>query len=247
LQIDFFDTCINITNIEEQKKQLIASLGEKQLRVFYYLNSYSFYLIHKNSTFKKAFNNADYIIPDGQSIVWGVKIINKTKIEKVTVNHSFFDFILQTLAEKQSRIYLLGSQEIILQKAIKNLENKAEINICGFHHGYFNQEKSEEIVTNINISNPNILLVGMGMPTSEIWIDENYNNFGNYIIMTVGNLFDIIAGERKMAPNIFYKSGLEWLYRMLQEPSYLFKRYLKSNFYFLYKVLLYKLKWLNEG
>lgn len=238
MKINFLKTFINITNIEEQKKAISEAIDKKRKKVFFYLNSYSFYLSEKNPLFNEAFNSADYVVPDGMSIVLGIKLLTNMRVEKVTPNHSFFDYLANEYSERNVSIFLLGSDDEALQKAVVNLNKDfPKLKIAGYHIGYFKEEESPEVIKKINSAKPDILFVGMGMPKSEIWIHKYYERFDDYLIFTVGNLIDIIAGRIRIAPRIFYNSGFEWMFRLIQEPKKLFFRYLKSNSYIIYKIL----------
>ena len=232
------ETFVNIKTQNELFEQIKLSLQRKEKKIFFYLNSYSFYLVHHNDEFKAAFNSADFILIDGMSIVYLLKRNKYNNIEKVTFNHTFFKYLLSYFQEKKTRIYLLGSKEQNVIKAQENLIEKG-LNICGVQHGYFNMEVSDEIIEDINKLSPDIILVGMGMPKSEKWLIENRDKFGDYNIITVGNLIDIFAGKASLAPTILFNSPFEWIYRLIREPKKLLKRYLISNFYLMRKLLLF--------
>lgn len=109
--------------------------------------------------------------------------------------------------------------------------------VAGFADGYFTSNNEVDIVNNINSSNAEILIVGMGMPKSEIWIQTIKDKLTVKCIFSVGAFFDFASNEKKMAPGWFFNSGFEWIYRLLQEPERLWRRYLKCNFYFLFKMI----------
>ena len=226
------ETFVNIKTQNELFEQIKLSLQRKEKKIFFYLNSYSFYLVHHNEEFKTAFNSADFILIDGMSIVYFLKRYKYNNIEKVTFNHTFFKYLLSYFQEKKTRIYLLGSKEQNVIKAQENLIEKG-LNICGVQHGYFNMKDSKKIIEEINKLTPDILLVGMGMPKSEKWIIENKRKFNDYNIITVGNLIDIFAGKASLAPTILFNSPFEWIYRLIREPCKLTPRYIRSNLFIL--------------
>jgi len=231
VKIDFLDTFINIRNNEEYTRSIEEALKSDKRKTFYYLNTHSFYLIKNNSYFKDVFNRADFIIADGIGIVWGIRLLKKIKINKVVFTYSFFDGLAEMFSENKSRLYLLGSTEYNCRNAVDGIKNKfPNIEICGFHHGFFDIESdSGKIIENINLSGCDVLIVGMGLPVSEKWINENLNKLKVKIVFSVGAFIDIAAGQKKIAPRFLYNSGFEWLYRLINEPKRLFFRYLKSN------------------
>ena len=234
---------INIRNNTEYLDAIQKSLSGKNKVTFFYLNSYSFYLVNKNEEFRSAFNKADFIIADGFSIVWLIKKLYGIKIEKVVFTYSFFEDMHKIFLKGKTKIFILGSQDETIEKSFGILKNDFNINITGYSYGFFDQRNdSAKIIKKINESNAEILIVGMGMPQSEIWIQENLERLNPKIIFSVGGFFDFLAQDKKMAPKWMYNSGLEWLHRLIQEPSRLFKRYLTANSYLILYLIKNELK-----
>jgi len=234
---------VNIQNNTEYFEAIQNSLKGKNKTIFFYLNSYSFYLANKNKEFGIAFNKADYIIADGYSIIWLLKVLKKLKIEKVVFTYSFFQNLEDLFLKEKSKVFILGGTQSVIEKAAKKMKSKSKLNIVGYSNGFFNIEtQNDEIIKQINHANPDILICGMGMPRSEIWIQKNLNNVNTKIIFSVGGFFDFLIGENKSAPKWMYNSGLEWLHRLIQEPNRLFKRYFIANTYLIHIVLKTKLK-----
>jgi len=236
---EFIDAKIlNVLSQDEYLRCISETLHNSYLKTFTYLNSYSYYLFHNNPVFKKAFLEFDYIIPDGYSIVWAARKIDKMEIKKVVFTYSFFEILANFFSNEKIKIFFLGGKNSTIKKAIDEIELKfPDLLIAGFTDGYFNSDYEEEIVRNINSSNAEVLIVGIGMPKSEVWIQKIKTRLNVKCIFSVGGFFDFASMEKDMAPGIFFNSGFEWLYRFLQEPARLWKRYLKCNLYFLYKVL----------
>ena len=233
MNIKFQNSFINITNENEYLNSIISSLNSEQINTFFYLNSYSFYLADKDKEFKKALNNADFVIADGYSVVLITKLLYKIKIEKVVFTYLFFDKISTLLEGK--KIFLLGGTQNVIDKAYEKLKNKYKLSIVGNSNGYFND--SEKIINCINSSRADILICGMGMPKSEIWIQNNISALRLKCVFSVGGFFNFLVNDKKQAPNIFYNSGFEWIYRLIQEPKRLFKRYLIANTYFIFQLV----------
>lgn len=233
---DLFNTDINIINDKDFLDKIESTVVNNHLRVFFYLNTYSLYLINHNEKFRSAFLNSDYVCADGSSIKFAHYFLNSTNIQKVTFSHFFFSKLNEFLKEKKTRIYCVGSTETNITKAVSELKSKYTLNITGFKSGFFSDTESSSIIDEINNSRPELLLLGAGMPKSEIWIAENRDKFKVNCLITVGNFFDIVSGNIKLAPRILYNSGFEWIYRVLQEPKRLLPRYIKANSYFVYRL-----------
>ena len=116
-------------------------------------------------------------------------------------------------------------------------EKFPNINVVGTHNGFFNND--EEIVNQINLLNPDVLLVGMGAPKQEKWIFKNKDKLNAKVFIGIGGSFDVMSGKIKRAPLFFQKLGLEWLYRLIKQPKRFFR--MLSLPKFLFSVLLKKI------
>lgn len=236
---------INIRSNSEYLTTIQNSLSGNNKITFFYLNSYSFYLAHKSTVFRDALNKSNFIIADGYSIVWLIRRVYKINIEKVVFTYFFFDKLANLFSEGNTRIYLLGSSQEVIEKSAELLIKKYKLNIVGFSNGFFEIDVgSKKIIEEINSTLPDVIIVGMGMPKSEVWIQNNLNQLNARVIFSVGGFFDFLTGKNKIAPKWLYNSGLEWIHRLIQEPRRLFKRYLIANSYLIYSSI--KLILVNE-
>ena len=236
----FYNSFVNILNQDEFLECIEKSLAKPpSATTFFYLNSFSFYLSNKDNEFYKSLNGADYINADGYSIVFILNWKYGVDIKKVGITYFFKDKLVHYFLANRTRLYFLGAEKSVLDKALgKCRENYPELNIIGFREGYFDIIKeTDSIIQNINSSNPDVLIVGMGMPRAEIWINRNKTKINVKCIISAGGFFDFLAEERKMAPSYFYSSGMEWIFRLIQEPKRLSLRYLKANSYFIFKAV----------
>ncbi|WP_353949005.1 WecB/TagA/CpsF family glycosyltransferase [Sporolactobacillus sp. Y61] len=113
-------------------------------------------------------------------------------------------------------------------------------NFAGWHNGFFDEKESPEIIKDINQKKAKILFVGFGTPIQEKWVDKYYVTINSPTIITCGGLFDYYSGNVKRAPLFMRNHGLEWLYRLCQEPRRLFWRYIIGNTKYVVKILRYK-------
>jgi alpha-1,3-mannosyltransferase len=136
------------------------------------------------------------------------------------------------------RIFLLGSRPGIVESAREYLfESCPQHWIVGCHHGYFSKEDTVKIIDMIKASNADILLVGMGNPQQELWLADNLKATGCRLAFGVGALFDFVTGHVHRAPAWIRSARLEWVYRLIQEPRRLLRRYLVGNLLFIFRVL----------
>ena len=180
------------------------------------------------------------IVPDGQPIKWALNYFYQLNLKDRVYGPELTLYVLEKASIDKLNIFLYGSTEDTLKK-FKNfiLKNYTGIKICGIHIDRFrdstNQEDMEDI-KKINNSKANIVLVGRGCPRQEIWVSDHINKI-NAPMLAVGAAFDFHAGKLKQAPKIIQDYGLEWLYRLIQEPRRLWKRYLFTNSYFIFLII----------
>ena len=146
------------------------------------------------------------------------------------------------LVEKQKfSVFFLGATNEYVTEAVERVRQRFPgIRIVGSHHGYFEKQgpQNDAVVEMINQAQPNILVVGFGMPMQEFWIEENVSNLSANVILPAGSMIDYTAGRKGLAPKWMANNGMEWLYRFFQEPGRLWKRYLIGNPSFMLNVLV---------
>jgi N-acetylglucosaminyldiphosphoundecaprenol N-acetyl-beta-D-mannosaminyltransferase len=201
------------------------------------VNSAKIVYAQKDQMLKRAINNSDLVNIDGMAVVWGLKLIGYNVKERVS-GIDLFHKLLQLASEKGYRVYFLGAKSDILDNMIMNLKNKyIDLNIVGFYHGYFQKDEEEYIARQIRDSRADMLFIGITSPKKELFIDKHLEFINIPFSMGVGGSFDIISGKTKRAPKWMQKNGLEWIYRIIQEPRRLWKRYAYTNTVFIYMVM----------
>lgn len=232
--VDSFFYLINHI-IQNRCKALIASV-----------NVYAMNLAYEHEWFRKFLNNSDYAFCDGAGVVLGARILGQHLPQRFTSADWLWD--LAAYAEEQDfSFYFLGARPGIAEKAALRLrEHHPNLRILGIQHGYFDKtqgsKENDKIIQDINQRQPNILLVGFGMPLQERWLMENWDRLEVNVGITLGAVFDYISGELKRAPSWFTNHGLEWLGRLIIEPRRLWKRYLIGNPLFLLRVIKQRLR-----
>ena len=231
-----------IKNNAHFKSLIEDTIKNKTKDVYSYLNTYTLYLSDIQPNFQNYLQSANYIRVGGIGTKIYFKLLYKQNIDKVTFSHFFIRFGgNEFLSKKNYSVYCLGGSTIVANK-LKETFLQEKINLIGFHHGYFSEKESNEIVHKINKLNPQILLIGLGTPLSDYWTYQNKEKLPNCAIIHVGNTFDLLTNQKKIGPSFLFNSGFEWAFRLLQEPKRLFKRYLKSNFHLFILIIQQLLK-----
>ena len=211
------------------------------------INSASIYELSKNKELKQAYNNSDLINIDGMAMVWALRFLGYKVPERVACPDLAEDILV--LANKYNyRIFLFGAEEKSLLKSIKNIKvNFPNLHISGYRNGYYKPEDEDSIVKMIQNARPDILFLGMPSPQKELFVEKYKDELQVKYFLGVGGLFDIISGKTKRAPIWMQQKGLEWLYRLMQEPKRMWKRYLFGNSKFILIVLKEKLKQIKRN
>jgi len=179
----------------------------------------------KDPELKNIIEHADLIIPDGIGLVYASKIMGIPLKERVT-GIDFLDAILAYLEETGQSIYFLGSKPgdetvpAIAQLAAEKMKEKYKnLKVAGTHHGYFKEPDEEEIIKCINESGADFLCTALGSPKQEKFVFQHRNVLKIKGAIGVGGSLDVWAGTLKRAPEFYRNNGLEWLYRLIQQPS----------------------------
>lgn len=161
---------------------------------------------------------AELIVPDGTGVVWASRYVGNPVAERVP-GIELMQALLEIAQERGWRVYFVGaSPEVIAAAAAKIRERYPNLQLA-FRDGYFDEEKDGEVIADIREFGPRFLFVGRNVAKQEPWIDRYKHELNVPVMMGVGGSFDVLSGKLKRAPQLFQRLGLEWLYRLLQEPS----------------------------
>lgn len=232
---------VDLVNIEQAKSKVAESIEKKQMMHVVTLNPEMIISAQKNHDLSQSLLSADLAIPDGVGIQLALSI-KGIKIDKTVPGIELSYKVLQYCAENNHKVAFLGAQEDVLQLMKTNLLDKIpELHIIYAHNGFFDDEKEREIVDKLVALKPALLLVALGVPRQEIWINKNKQLFNQTVMIGVGGSFDVWSGKVKRAPALFRSLKLEWLYRITKEP-FRIKRIIFALPYFVFQVLFYKHK-----
>lgn len=234
---------VSLITMAELNSYIISKVKHNLKEAILNVNINCINLAQKHTWLKQVLNQTDIVFCDGDGVRLGASILGVNLPEKITYNRWIWD-LAQISVDNNMSWYLFGSSENVIARSKEVLSKKFnDLNIIGFRSGYFNETlDNKDIIKEINTLKPNILILGMGMPKQEKWLFENIDKLDVNIILTGGAVFDYVSGNTKMTPNFYYKYKIEWLYRFIQEPRRLFKRYIIGNPLFILRVLLSKYK-----
>lgn len=176
-------------------------------------------LAQEDKAFRELLSAADLVTGDGAGVVWASKKTVKPLPERVT-GVDLVNNLLPIAAREGYGIFLFGAGPGVAEEAAKKMREKyPTLEIVGVENGYFQPQDEQTIVEKIRTAQPQILLVALGFPRQEKWIQKNLHNLGVPVAIGVGGTLDVFSGQVLRAPVWMQKSNLEWLYRLLKEPQ----------------------------
>lgn len=189
--------------------------------------------LQTDNEFKKAYDNATLVLTDGKPLIW-ISRLYKNPIKEKISGSDLFPKICKLCAKNDYKMFLLGAAQGVAKKAAQNLIKKYKgLNIVGTYSPSFgfenNQNEIKEIINIINMLKPDVLIVGLGAPKQEKFIYKYKDILRVPLSLGLGASIDFEAGNVKRAPRWVSNIGMEWFYRMTQDPKRLIKRYLLDD------------------
>jgi len=231
---------LSALTMEDAVAAIDGYIREKKTRQAVFLNAGKFAEMKKDPRVARAVNKADLRLADGQSVVWAGKFLGAPLPGRVA-GIDLMERLLAAGPAKGHRFYFLGArQEVVRKMAEDCVRRYPGIAIAGYRNGYFTDHEEGEVAGLIAGSGADILFVGMSSPRKELFVERNLSRMNVPFVMGVGGSFDVMAGETRRAPAWMQNAGLEWCYRLWQEPGRMWRRYLFGNTAFILRVLAQK-------
>lgn len=182
-----------------------------------------------DAALREAIGEAHLLTADGQAVVWAARLLGRRPLTRVA-GTDLMEALLAHAAKRGYSVYLLGAKDEIVQAcAARARELYPSLRIAGVRNGYFGREEEADIVEAIRAARPDIVFLGFGTPAKEYFMHRHYRTLGVPFVMGVGGSFDVFAGLVARAPRWMQRAGLEWAFRLAQEPRRMWKRYLVGN------------------
>ena len=213
--------------VQQQKKSLLAFVNPDCLNIAY-----------KNPDYHHILQTADRVLPDGIGLNIGCRILNQALMANVN-GTDLFPKLCERAAQNGHSLFLLGGLANVAELTAQAMQQRyPDLLIAGVQDGYFTAEQESQIIDTINNSDTSILLVGFGVPRQELWLAKHHEQLKPTVCLGVGGLFDYYSGRIPRAPVWMREIGLEWCWRLIQEPGRMWRRYIIGNPLFLYRVWL---------
>lgn len=225
---------LTMEQVLDRVDQIIVERGRLQIGV---VNAAKLVHMRHNVALQADVLGCDLILADGVPVVWASRLLGHPLPERI----AGIDLMLGMLRRGNQagyRVYCLGASEGVLATALTRITREyRSIRLVGHHHGYFTPQEEPALVAVIAAAQPDILLVGITSPKKERFLARWSDQLGVPVCHGVGGSFDVLAGKVRRAPLAWQRLGLEWLYRVYQEPRRLWRRYLFTNTLFCAMVL----------
>jgi N-acetylglucosaminyldiphosphoundecaprenol N-acetyl-beta-D-mannosaminyltransferase len=205
--------------------------------------------LQKDMDFKRVYDAASLVLADGMPLIWASKFLGTPLKEKIS-GSDLFPKLCELAQKREYSLFFLGGRPGAAQKAAEKLRAiYKKIQIVGIYSPPFGFEndkiENDKIVSMIKNARPDILFVGLGAPKQEKWIYKHYEELNIPVSIGIGVTFEFFAGFVKRAPLWMQKAGCEWLWRLMEEPERLWKRYLIDDMKFFWLILRQKYKQAN--
>lgn len=208
----------NIT-MSEAVEKVGSFIKEGGIHTIFTPNAEIMMAAHREPELARILTGADMLTADGAGVVLASKILNRPLPEKV----SGFDLVkklFETYAKDGIRCFIFGSKPGVAEAAAARISNDYPgIVVAGCRNGYFTDKEDAGIVDVINEAKADILIVALGAPKQEKWINSHLDRLNCKVCIGVGGAIDVFSGNTKLAPDFFRRNGLEWFYRLCKEPK----------------------------
>jgi exopolysaccharide biosynthesis WecB/TagA/CpsF family protein len=193
-------------------------------------NGHAIALAAQDEAFRFTFEQADIIHADGQAAVFASRLLTKTPIPERSATTDFIHDASKLAAEHGLRFFMLGATEEANAEAVRVLrETYPGLQIVGRRHGYFSHDEEDELCDEINLTQPDVIWVGLSVPLEYEFAVRNKTRLKAGWLVTCGGCYNFVTGDYKRAPQWMQACGLEWLFRLAKEPKRLFWRYAVTN------------------
>jgi N-acetylglucosaminyldiphosphoundecaprenol N-acetyl-beta-D-mannosaminyltransferase len=228
-----FGLPIDPLTLEQTLALAESAVNEHQRFLVGVVNAAKVTKLKADPVLRESLLEADVLLADGQSVVWASRIVGRPLPERVA-GIDLFESLLGIADRRGLRVYLLGARPEVLAGVQEQIRSRwPGVVIAGARDGYFTDDEADSVAADITASAADMLFLGITTPKKEIFLGTYGDRLGVPVLHGVGGSFDVLAGVTRRAPRLWQQLGMEWAYRMLQEPRRLGRRYVVTNLAFL--------------
>lgn len=236
-QVPLFGLALSNTRMSRAVDWVIQRTRQRIRTQLNFVNAHCLNVAQGNPDYRQALEHSDQLFPDGSGISLAMRLQGMRLRDNLN-GTDFFPHLCEQARGHGLSIYLLGGREGVADQVADNMCRRFPgLRIAGTQHGYFNELENDRVIAQINRSDADILLVAMGVPQQELWLQQHGKRLRATTRAGVGGLFDFYSGRISRAPAGLRRAGLEWIWRLLQEPARMWRRYLLGNPLFVLRAL----------
>ena len=237
--INLFGIRLSNVSMSQALDTVMASLDEvhagEHASKFAFVNADCANKAFSNLAYKETLNSFQNVYPDGIGVKLAARMLGLAVCENIN-GTDMFPLLCARLQSQGKSLYLHGASKEVVEKLVKTLAiDYPGLNVSDYSDGYSYVDRTDDLHKRINASQSDLLMVAMGAPRQELWINDNVNKLNVKAIMGVGGLFDFYSGEVSRAPEWLRELSIEWCWRLVQQPKDKIGRYLLGNPLFLFR------------
>ena len=233
---ELLDVGFDSLTVDQLVTEALAMIGRGERGWLCTVNVAILMMMRSNPELNQFVRDASFVVADGQPLIWVAPWFGGYLPERIT-GVDLVEKLARAASRENIPIYLLGAKQEVVEGVDKRLRRDVPgLNVAGVADGYFDDDTAPDRARQVRASGARILFVALGVPLQERFLREQWNELGVDFAIGVGGSFDVLSGERMRAPKLLQKLGLEWAFRLVQEPRRLFLRYLVTTLQFAYHI-----------
>lgn len=228
-----------LTDFDSVVQKVDYSIDNKKPLLLTYLNQHCFNIYFTNKDYKNLLDTKFNVYQADLGIYLALRFLHKKNVNKIDATN-MNEMLLDKLKRDKVSLALVGGD--FDEKFIMEESHMRGINIVAYKNGFFDNTKTEDLISFLKNKDFRVCIVGMGVPKQEIFAEKLGSVLNNAVVICVGNFLEFYFGTKKRAPIFIQKIGFEWLFRLISEPVRLWKRYLVGIPVFVYRVLKLRIR-----
>ena len=230
-------TRVESFELAEVVEELAFRLDRAQRTRVFFVNAHCFNVARSDAHYRACLERAEIVLPDGSGVLMAARVLG-VELRRNLNGTDLVPLLLRRVAQDARSVFVLGGRPGVAAEAAKRLaERNPGLKVAGHAHGYLDAASEREVLAELDRVRPDILLIGQGVPLQESWLDRHWDRLPVGLGLAVGGLIDFTAGVHPRAPRWMRALGIEWVFRLIQEPRRLARRYLVGNVVFLADVV----------
>lgn len=235
--VTLFGLAVTNTSMTQAVDWIVRRAQHRHKTLLNFVNAHCLNTACTHPAYRRVLEQSTRLLPDGSGVSLALRLQGKQLIENLN-GTDLFPHLCAAAAQRGLSIYLLGAEPGIAARVGDNMVRRyPQLRIAGCRDGFFGDDQNDAVIDAINRSGADILLVAMGVPRQELWLAQNLDRLQSTVNMGVGGLFDFYSERISRAPLWLRRMGMEWTWRLLQEPGRMWRRYVLGNPVFVLRAL----------